>query len=62
MFLIQKLSILIFRKEILYLGYYEYGREKIGCFKIPESKCFAPEIEPDDIDVSDTVAFTWEIQ
>ena len=28
MFLIQKLSILIFRKEILYLGYYEYGREK----------------------------------
>lgn len=26
------------------------------------SKCFAPEIEPDDIDVSDTVAFTWEIQ
>lgn len=39
MFLIQKLSILIFRKEILYLGYYEYGREKIGCFKISESKC-----------------------
>ena len=26
------------------------------------SKCAAPEIEPDDIDVSDTVAFTWEIQ
>lgn len=26
------------------------------------SKCSAPEIEPDDIDVSDTVAFTWEIQ
>ena len=25
------------------------------------SKCAAPEIEPDDIDVSDTVAFTWEI-
>ena len=25
------------------------------------SKCSAPEIEPDDIDVSDTVAFTWEI-
>ena len=24
-------------------------------------KCAAPEIEPDDIDVSDTVAFTWEI-
>ena len=26
------------------------------------SKCSAPEIEPDDIDVSDNVAFTWEIQ
>ena len=26
------------------------------------SKCDAPEIEPDDNDVSDTVAFTWEIQ
>ena len=26
------------------------------------SKCAAPEIEPDDIDVSDTGAFTWEIQ
>ena len=26
------------------------------------SKCAAPEIEPDDIDVTDTVAFTWEIQ
>ena len=26
------------------------------------SKCAAPEIEPDDIAVSDTVAFTWEIQ
>ena len=26
------------------------------------SKGSAPEIEPDDIDVSDTVAFTWEIQ
>ena len=26
------------------------------------SKCSAPEIEPDDIEVSDTVAFTWEIQ
>ena len=26
------------------------------------SKCAAPEIEPDDIEVSDTVAFTWEIQ
>ena len=26
------------------------------------SKCAAPEIEPDDIDVSDTVSFTWEIQ
>ena len=25
------------------------------------SKCAAPEIEPDDINVSDTVAFTWEI-
>ena len=25
------------------------------------SKCAAPEIEPDDIDVTDTVAFTWEI-
>ena len=25
------------------------------------SKCAAPEIEPDDIDMSDTVAFTWEI-
>lgn len=25
-------------------------------------KCCAPEIEPDDIDVSDTVAFTWEIK
>ena len=25
------------------------------------SKCGAPEIEPDDINVSDTVAFTWEI-
>ena len=25
------------------------------------SKCSAPEIEPDDIDVSDTVAFTWEM-
>ena len=26
------------------------------------SKCAAPEIEPVDIDVTDTVAFTWEIQ
>ena len=26
------------------------------------SRCAAPEIEPDDINVSDTVAFTWEIQ
>ena len=26
------------------------------------SRCSAPEIEPDDIDVSDTVAFTWEIE
>lgn len=26
------------------------------------SKCAAPEIEPDDIEVSDTVAFVWEIQ
>ena len=26
------------------------------------SKCAAPEIEPDDIDVTDSVAFTWEIQ
>ena len=26
------------------------------------SKCAAPEIEPDDIDVTDTVAFTWEIK
>ena len=26
------------------------------------SKCAAPEIEPDDIEVTDTVAFTWEIQ
>lgn len=26
------------------------------------SKCAAPEIEPDDIKVRDTVAFTWEIQ
>ena len=26
------------------------------------SKCASPEIEPDDIDVTDTVAFTWEIQ
>lgn len=26
------------------------------------SKCAAPEIEPDNIDVSDTVTFTWEIQ
>ena len=25
-------------------------------------RCCAPEIEPDDIDVSDTVAFTWEIK
>lgn len=25
-------------------------------------KCCSPEIEPDDIDVSDTVAFTWEIE
>ena len=25
-------------------------------------KCCSPEIEPDDIDVSDTVAFTWEIK
>lgn len=25
-------------------------------------KCYTPEIEPDDIDVSDTVAFTWEIK
>ena len=25
-------------------------------------KCCTPEIEPDDIDVSDTVAFTWEIK
>jgi len=25
-------------------------------------KCCAPEIEPDDIDVADTVAFTWEIK
>ena len=25
------------------------------------SKCAAPEIEPDDIDVSDTVTFTWGI-
>lgn len=25
------------------------------------SRCSAPEIEPDDIDVTDTVAFTWEI-
>ncbi len=25
-------------------------------------KCCAPEIEPDDINVSDTVAFTWEIK
>lgn len=33
MFLIQKLSILIFRKEILYLGYYEYGREKSDALK-----------------------------
>lgn len=26
------------------------------------SKCAAPEIEPNDIEVSDTVAFVWEIQ
>ena len=26
------------------------------------SKCAAPEIEPDDIDVTDSVAFIWEIQ
>ena len=26
------------------------------------SKCAAPEIEPDDIDVTDTVDFTWEIK
>lgn len=26
------------------------------------NKCCAPEIEPDDIDASDTVAFTWEIK
>lgn len=26
------------------------------------SKCAAPEIEPDDIEVSDTVAFVWEIK
>ena len=26
------------------------------------SKCASPEIEPDDIDVTDTVTFTWEIQ
>ena len=26
------------------------------------SKCAAPEIEPDDIDVSDTVSFTWEMK
>ncbi len=25
-------------------------------------KCCTPEIEPDDIDVADTVAFTWEIK
>lgn len=25
-------------------------------------KCSAPEIEPDDIDLSDTVSFTWEIR
>lgn len=25
-------------------------------------KCCVPEIEPDEIDVSDTVAFTWEIK
>lgn len=25
------------------------------------SRCSAPEIEPDDIDVTDTVAFTWKI-
>ena len=25
-------------------------------------KCCSPKIEPDDIDVSDTVAFTWEIK
>ncbi len=25
-------------------------------------KCMAPEIEPEEIDVSDTVAFTWEIE
>ena len=25
-------------------------------------KCCAPEIEPDDIDVSDTVAFVWEVK
>ena len=36
MFLIQKLSILIFRKEILYLGYYEYRREKMSYAKIKE--------------------------
>ena len=26
------------------------------------SKRSAPEIEPDDIDVSDTITFTWEIK
>ena len=26
------------------------------------SKCCSPEIEPDNIDVSDTVSFTWEIR
>lgn len=26
------------------------------------SKCAAPEIEPDNIDVSDTVSFTWEMK
>lgn len=25
-------------------------------------KCMAPELEPEEIDVSDTVAFTWEIE
>ncbi len=25
-------------------------------------KCCTPEIEPDEIDVADTVAFTWEIK
>lgn len=29
---------------------------------IPMAKMSAPDIEPDDIDVSDTVTFVWEIK